>query len=216
MCIYVKRNAAAMAATIEHTMAATIEHTMAATIEHTMAATIQHAEVWGSRLRFERSSEVPLPAHVLFQAGRSSKHNVRAFKRYLGVLRGLLKPHHSSGMAFLQEADKCCLVCGAESGKLQNVFHRKCGPCFKLRDADAEAGSESDELRGVYVQVNEPNDDDSRTLMMCAECLGTPTKSPTKWPPGTAQRILLRHWRVHSFPYYESAWPRDVEPSFAQ
>jgi hypothetical protein len=120
-------------------------------------------------------------------------------------------------MAFLQEADKCCLVCGAESGKLENVFHRKCGPCFKLPDADAEAtadaeaGSESDELHGVYVQVNEPNDDTSRTLMMCAECPGT----PTRWPPGTAQRILLRHWRVHSFPYYESAWPLDVEPSFA-
>jgi len=170
-----------------------------------MSATIEHTEVWCLPQRVTRSSAVPLPAHVLFQAGRSCKHNARAFKRYLGVLRGLHQPQHAYSVASLEEAGKCCLVCGSSSRHLANLHHHKGGPLFQLEGAGAEAAG----LHGVYVEVNEPCDDLSRELMVCAACRGT----PALWPPGSAERILRRHWRAHRFPYYESVWPRAQDVS---
>jgi len=60
--------------------------------------------------------------HVLFQAGRSRSHNARAFQWYLGVLRGLYEPQHAFSVVLLKETGKCCLVCGAESRELVNVY----------------------------------------------------------------------------------------------
>jgi hypothetical protein len=132
--------------------------------------------------------------------------NLRAFTRYVEMLCGLHLDHHSLSIASFDEPSKSCLVCDRKED-LENVYSHRGGPLFGLKTtAQKEAP-----LRGVFVEVEQPDGDTSRELMMCNMCrqehLSEFLEEGCAPSARLARAILLRHWRVDEFPCYRSMVP---------
>lgn len=168
-----------------------------------MSSVLVHSELSAGPTYNRSDTEICMPAHVLYDKRRSKTNNMRSFRRYLALLRGLHAEKYNVTYASFEHNSPRCLVCASSKGRMHNTFHKKCGSFFKLDSTPWHNAQLM--LQGLVVEVD--CDFNAQKLWMCETCHDqwvSDSNSVGSVDNMQACKVLRRFWMRHKFPLLRS------------